>query len=720
MGGGYWVDRAGVKRHCTVRYCTTLESFRLFRVSPMKMYVLTTLLGLAALTAAQNCQILIPPDALSSQGLATPFCTRFNATSNAGCVISAANNFGALAFVHGVILNLQDGAISVYNPLVINCGTVPAIFPTKPVLPVQNVVALWFGYNGGALTLTDTPGTTSTAQANCVNGLNINGQLDTFLQFAYCNAPAFLGAAQTLILQGKITVPPLGTAVDGVLCPNIRAFDVVDQDQSDNVPTQYLIDGMTQLLAQFSQANLKALNTPTVLANPSDNIVATSFIMPAVGCATSVWRVPNLADNGALVAAQPLNEIQAHYFALKPQALCPINHAFTLTNVVNAGTQSAPKTNLYRVAVFQPLISETLTQPNGQANALQYCKNLNNIVGLWFGFNGAQLVLQNSAGGNGLTSGNCVNGFGGTVFGEFAYCNAPAFFDAANNAIVNGSLIIPPLATASDGKPCPTVRDFTVIDQDQSDNVLSQYLQVTVNGVTKFAQDIPANRNLFPNFQLVANPSDNRLVDLFIDPALGCSAWMVPDAADPAGAQMVASLPMNEIFAAYRQPAPQALVPVNDPMVLLEGASSVDKVNLYRAGVFQPQVAQITQANAMTYCQMFASTAFNRLQGNMAALQKFASPDGNAKSNLYNFLVNVRFTTSFGPQAQGGLGCTTMGLANPFLAASQNSTVLSRTLIVVLASTGGALAVLGVGAAACIVYRRKRETAIASSNFMAL
>src|SRR5580700_5761769 len=45
------------------------------------------------------------------------------------------------------------GTISIYDPLVVDAGTQPAVTPTVPTLPAGGVVALWFGYNGNTLTL---------------------------------------------------------------------------------------------------------------------------------------------------------------------------------------------------------------------------------------------------------------------------------------------------------------------------------------------------------------------------------------------------------------------------------------------------------------------------------------------------------------------------------------------------------------------------------------
>src|SRR2546422_7346994 len=47
----------------------------------------------------------------------------------------------------------------------------------------------------------------------CVQGL---------AQFAYCNAPAFFGAAHKAIHHGLLHVPPLGFGKDGQPCPSVR------------------------------------------------------------------------------------------------------------------------------------------------------------------------------------------------------------------------------------------------------------------------------------------------------------------------------------------------------------------------------------------------------------------------------------------------------------------------------------------------------------------
>jgi len=339
------------------------------------------LLFLSSLVLAQDCQIVVPPRPLTAAGLATPYILQAAPGTNNVC--DAANKAVSSAFVHAVIIDKTTGQVSVYNPLVISANTMPAIQPTVPNLPANAVVGIWFGFNGNTLTLVNTAGTTSLTDGMCVPGLNVNGQVDVFVQFAYCNAPAFFAAANNAILNGKLVIPPLGNAVDGQLCPNVRAWEAVDQDQSDNVPTTYLVDiagTIAQgMLAQNTAAN-RALLGPAamVLGNPSDNALVTNFIMPAVGCGNSVWKVPDLADPGSMVTALPLNELQAAKFASIPQALIPLNHAFT--KLIATGAQSPAKTNLYRVGANQPKISETANAgagAAGQANPTKYCQMLN-------------------------------------------------------------------------------------------------------------------------------------------------------------------------------------------------------------------------------------------------------------------------------------------------------------------------------------------------------
>jgi hypothetical protein len=358
------------------------------------------------------------------------------------------------------------------------------------------------------------------------------------------------------------------------------------------------------------------------------------------------------------------------------------------------------------IKVYNPLVIDAGT--TAAATPVTPTLPASSVVALWTGFNGGKLLLAN-LNTNGITTGNCVNGFGGTQFGEYTYCNAESWFAAANTAILNGSIIPPALGTALDGLTCPSVRNFAVIDQDQSDNVVTNYI-LTAAGT--YAQNIPNNKGLLGT--VVANPSDNGLVNNFIYVAFGCTPWKVLDLADVTGTQSVSSLPTNELVAAMHEAAPVALVPVNDPMAALNGAASVEKVNAYRKGVNQPVIQMASQADGLTYCNNFVAAAGPRLANNKARLQAVASPSG--VGTLWDFLMN-RFTVAYGSAANGGLGCSTLNVANPFTTTANAATT---TLIIVIAVAAGGLAVIGAGTAIFIAVKRRSNARTAQNNFMAL
>ena len=307
-----------------------------------------------------DCTLIVPPNPLSARGLATPYQLVATNGKNGPCNES---NAGQSAFVQGVIYDPGWGTFSVYNPLVIDKGTKPAVAPTPPRLPAGSIVALWFGFNGTNLTLKGRDDD-ALQQGRCVNGLGRS----IFGQFAYCNAPAFFGAVNQGIVSNRVKVPALGVAKDGLSCPTVRDFSVVDQDQSDNVQTRYLATGDGHL-AQFSAANQAQLQNASLVANPSDNALLTNFIDPVLGC--KAWTAPDLADNGNPVPALPLDELQAAVNQRNPIALVPITNPMVVVANGKQTQQSLGKTDLYRLGVDQiPATS------NQQASGAQYCQNM--------------------------------------------------------------------------------------------------------------------------------------------------------------------------------------------------------------------------------------------------------------------------------------------------------------------------------------------------------
>lgn len=258
------------------------------------------------------------------------------------------------------------------------------------------------------------------------------------------------------------------------------------------------------------------------------------------------------------------------------------------------------------------------------------------VVGLWFGSDGDTLTLR----GPGLTGGNCVNGTPGSPFGQFAYCNAPAFFTAANNAVGAHKLAIPDLGTGKDGLPCPTTRDFGVVDQDQSDNVTTTYL-ATRDGRT--AQSSAANASRLRGSQTLTNGSDNRLLDAFIDPALGCAPFTAPDLTN--NRTPTPSLALNELQAAAHQGRPVALIPPNDPMALVNDRANTRKANLYRAGVDQPPLNPRTDT-ARAYCRNLRTVGAQRLTTDRTLFLTALSPGSATGVALFDFLTQ-RLQASF-------------------------------------------------------------------------
>ena len=107
-----------------------------------------------------------------------------------------------------------------------------------------------------------------------------------------------------------------------------------------------------------------------------------------------------------------------------------------------------------------------------------------------------------------------------------SFCNGTQFFQAVARAKAAGKLVIPPLGTATKtGQPCLTTRNFDVVDQDPSDNVTTTYL-LTANGET--AQDNPANEAALTGATAIVNGSDNKLLDSFLDPTIGCTPFEAP------------------------------------------------------------------------------------------------------------------------------------------------------------------------------------------------
>jgi hypothetical protein len=265
-------------------------------------------------------------------------------------------------------------------------------------------------------------------------------------------------------------------------------------------------------------------------------------------------------------------------------------------------------------------------------------------VAIWTGADNINTQLE----GPGASA--WVNGYDGSNFGQMAYtASAPEFFKQADEAIEHHRLTVPALGKMADGETCPTINDYRVGDQDPNDNVPDLYL--SAGG--QVAQDTAVNRGAYPEAQVLANGSDNLLLDLFIDPALDssgghCTPWEVPSLDDPGSLEP--TLAFDQIQSAYDAPGPFT-TPLSDEMTLAgdghdgSGTSTVDGVtyvgvhestkkdNLYRVGVDQ---ATNVNPSEKIYCDGLNADFPPFFSANQAAFA--ASPSPTAGENLADFL----------------------------------------------------------------------------------
>jgi hypothetical protein len=306
----------------------------------------------AQAAASMNCTLTVPANPLSAQGLATPW------QLGDGCSMANAATEGA--FVEATILS-RNGSVTVYDPLVITAGTTAAATPAAPTIARGSQVIIDIGFNGTNLALTGR----GARQGGCVDAL---GQ-SLIGQVSACNAVGFYNLANREIANGTLKVPALGTSLDGQPCLSTRDFGTVDQDQSDNVITSYLINGNGQT-AQNTAANAAAVAGATTLVNGSDDKLLAAFLDPANGC--TAFTATNTTDPAGTSGSQALNELSARVNQQGTIAVVPPNDEMTLVG----GAMSIAKTDVYRSLVDQPLLAGRASATTVAAN---YCQNLTNI-----------------------------------------------------------------------------------------------------------------------------------------------------------------------------------------------------------------------------------------------------------------------------------------------------------------------------------------------------
>jgi len=188
--------------------------------------------------------------------------------------------------------------------------------------------------------------------------------------------------------------------------------------------------------------------------------------------------------------------------------------------------------------------------------------------------------------------------------------------------------------------------------------VTTFYLLDPATGQT--AQDTTSNSANIPGSTLLANGSDNTLLDAFMDPLFGCTPFQAPDLAN--NNAPTSSQALDELLSSAHQPTVAALVPENDEMVLNNGGQfDAAKTNLYREEIGQAPISaknNKTSSPAM-FCQNMVDIQAPFLAANQALLSTGSSPVTSVGDNLFTFLAN-RLGMSF-----SNLSCDTFGLTNP-------------------------------------------------------
>jgi len=295
---------------------------------PLGTYVTPTASNVAAAAATAapaasmksntTCDIIVPADPLSAQGLATPYQLTgpHGATpARSGCEMSNGAKLGA--FVQATILDPATGALSVYEPLVITQGTrpdTPGLKLNPPVIPADAVVTIGFGFNGTDLVQVGATPTTL-ADAHCVSGQAGS----VFGPASSCNAVNFFSAVRQAERKGLLKVPSPGVS-DAIVpsggdlgtgrsCPVITNFEVAGLHPGEGVTTTYLLNPLTGQTAQDNQTYRSYIAGATLLHGNSANAVLDQYIDPILGC--TPFQAPDLSRGGVPAFSEALDEIAA-------------------------------------------------------------------------------------------------------------------------------------------------------------------------------------------------------------------------------------------------------------------------------------------------------------------------------------------------------------------------------------------------------------------------
>jgi hypothetical protein len=449
----------------------------------------------------------------------------------------------------------------------------------------------------------------------------------------------------------------LAVGIAGLATPHLKAMlSAATTTAAQSRGTKAGAPGAARGPAEAGAAR-NAEGGPAACAAPGGDRSATAA--PCPGAATAGPQPTANANCVIIVPAHPLTAagLATPYQLTGPGGASPAASGCTMANAANLGafvqaTILDPATG--KLWVYEPLVITKGTRPAATPVLPRLPERA--VVTIDFGFNGTDLT-QAGATPRALLQGHCVKGIRGSTFGQVSFCHGAHFFWAARRAERQGKLTVPAAGVSpKTGQACPTTRSFTLVDQDPSDNVTTEYL-LTADGRT--AQFSKANAAAMPRATVITNGSDNVLLDGFVDPVLGCKPLTAPDLSR--GGTPGTSQALDELSAARSQAAPVALVPENDPMVVAHHAFSAPKTNLYRSMVGQPAISPKNDAadSPAKFCQNMINIQAHFLSGNTALLASGPSPSPSVGTNLLTFMAD-RLIMSY-----DNLNCRRLGLADP-------------------------------------------------------
>ena len=256
-----------------------------------------------------------------------------------------------------------------------------------------------------------------------------------------------------------------------------------------------------------------------------------------------------------------------------------------------------------------------------------------NIVGIWFGSNGVTFKLIDS--NNSLHFGDCIDGYNGSIFGNFAYCNARIFFTTISKYRIS----IPNIGKTVNGFTCLTTRSFEFNEQYQISNVISSYI---VLNSYKIVMKTIKNLSIFKPLFIIISKSNGYILNNYISIATGCTIFAGYDFTEQF--IMKTSMILNEIYASLD--VEQVFIPSTHPSVTIDGVPNLNKLNLYRIGLNQSTVSEIDYNDSRLYCDGIYKKTPIFLYKHHDLLNNYITPDETLGNSLLNVMIS-RFLTSW-------------------------------------------------------------------------